>query len=113
MIFGLYAALIFPRAVVDFSAGADQELKQFEVPALHDKAQVQVAVNSGSALWRATIMDSSGNEVWRHDKLQGEQTTYTSEWLSLPSGQYNFTFGTLGIGGLQANVKITSKGGFW
>jgi hypothetical protein len=113
---GFYAALTFPRAVVDFSVsftvGADRELREFETPMLHNKLQVEITINSGSALWRASIADANGT-VWEHSAAQGDQTTYRSEWATLSSGRYNFTFGTIGIGELQANVKVTSKGGFW
>jgi hypothetical protein len=113
----LYSALTSLRAVVDFqvsfTVGADQEQKEFDIPLLHDKAQVEVAVISGAALWRATITDTNGNEIWSHSKAHGDSTTYESGWLALTSGHYNFTFGTLGIGNLDASVKVTSKGGFW
>jgi hypothetical protein len=114
---GIFLVLSFPRTATDFSVsfvvGADREEKVFEVPFWHDKVQIQVIVESGSALWRGRILDSAENEVWEHTKAQGEQTSYTSVWIDLPSGRYNFTFGTVGIGDLQANVKVTTKGGFW
>jgi hypothetical protein len=113
----LYAALPFPSAVVDFqvsfTAGIDREEKEFDVPVLQDKVLVEVAVTSGTALWRATIIDSDGSLVWEHTSLQGDSTTYQSGWIALPSGRYNFTFGTIGFGNLDASVKVTSKGGFW
>jgi hypothetical protein len=114
---GVYAALTFPRAVVDFqvsfTVGVDNEQREFEMPALHEKAQVEFALGSGSALWRASIINAEGTTIWEHTKAQGDQTIYQSEWLTLPSGRYNFTFGTIGLGELQANVKVTTKGGFW
>ena len=117
VIAGGYIALTLPKTTVDFdvafTVGADSKLQEFEVPLLHDKVQVEVAINSGSALWNAKIVDLTGKEIWSHSTAQGDQTTYRSEWLSLPSGQYNFTFGTLGLGELQANIKVSSKGGFW
>lgn len=113
----IYVILVFPRAATDFSVsftvGADREERVFEVPLLHDKVQVQVIVDSGTALWRARILDSDQNEVWEHTKAQGEQTSYTSDWIDLQSGRYNLIFGTVGIGDLQANVKVMTKGGFW
>jgi len=97
---GVYAALTFPRTVIDFdvifTVGADRELGEFEVPLLHGKVQLEVTVKSGSALWTTRIADSSGKEIWSHNAVQGDQTTYRSDWLSLPSGRYNFTFGTMG-----------------
>jgi hypothetical protein len=116
-IVGIYAVLVLPRAATDFSVsftvGADREEREFEVPLLHDKAQIQVIVDSGSALWRARILDSEQNEVWEHTKAQSEKTSYISDWIDLPSGRYNLVFGTIGIGDLQANVKVTTKGAFW
>ena len=117
LIAGLYSVLTFPRNLaeleVSFSIGAEEEQKEFELPILHDKTQVEVIISSGSALWGATIADVNGTKIWEHAKAQGDQTVYTSDWITLPSGSYNFTFGTIGLGGLQANVKVTSKGGFW
>lgn len=113
----LYAALTFPIDVIDFqvsfTAGLDREEKDFDVPILQNKALVQVSVTSGTALWRATILDANGSLVWEHPSLQGDSTTYQSGWIVLPSGHYNFTFRTIGFGNLDAGVKITSKGGFW
>lgn len=112
-----YGALTFPKTAIDFNVvftvGADRRLGEFEVPLLHDKVQVEVAIESGSALWTARITDSDGTEIWSHSTAQGGQTTYRSGWLSLPSGQYNFTFGTIGLGELEANMRVDSKGGFW
>jgi len=117
LIAGSYSALTFPRNLaeleVSFSIGAEEEQKEFELPILHDKTQVEVVISSGSALWSASITDANGTKIWEHAKAQGDQTVYTSDWITLPSGSYNFTFGTIGLGGLQANVKVTSKGGFW
>ena len=117
LIAGLYSTLTFPRNLaeleVSFSIGAEEEQKEFELPILHDKTQVEVVISSGSALWGASITDASGSKVWEYAKAQGDQTVYTSDWLTLPSGSYKFTFGTMGLGGLKASVKVTSKGGFW
>jgi len=33
--------------------------------------------------------------------------------VSLPRGSYNFTFGTVGVGALDATATVTSKGGVW
>ena len=113
----LYSALTFPRTVVDlqfsFAVGVDREVKEFDVPILQDKALAEVVVTTGTALWRASVTDANGTEVWSYSKAQGDSTTYQSGWIALQSGHYNFTFGTIGIGNLDANVKVTSKGGFW
>lgn len=113
----LYSALTFPRAVLDLqvslSVGVDVQAKEFDMPFLQDEVLVEVAVTTGTALWRASIIDASGSEIWSHSTAQGDSTTYQIGWIALPSGHYNFTFGTIGIGNLDANVKITSKGGFW
>jgi sucrose-6-phosphate hydrolase SacC (GH32 family) len=117
LIVGLYSALTFPRNLaemeISFSIGAEEEQKEFQLPIFHDKTQVEVVISSGSALWSASITDANGSKIWEHAKAQGDQTVYTSDWIALPSGSYNFTFGTIGLGGLQANFKVTSKGGFW
>ena len=111
-----YTALTFPRDVVSFpvafSIGLDRVQQVFDVPILNDKAQVTVAISSGSSLWSATIIDQNGNELWSHATAQGDQTTYHSAWIPLPSGRYNFTFATL-AGSLNAQISVTSKGGFW
>ncbi len=113
----LYSALTFPKTLVNlqvsFSIGADREVKEFAVPFFQDRVQVEVSVTTGAALWSASITDANGNEVWAHNKAQGDSTTYESEWIAIQSGSYNFTFGTIGIGNLEASAKVTSKSGFW
>lgn len=115
--FALVSVITFPRIAVDlqvsFAVGLDNEVKQFDIPILQDKAIMEVAITTGSALWRASITDVNGTEVWSHTKAQGDSTTYQSEWVPLQSGHYNLTFGTIGVGNLNANIKVTSKGGFW
>ena len=111
-----YFLVTYPRVLVDFTVsftiGADIKRVEFEVPFLHDLVRVEVYVQSGNALWNAKIL--SGDEVlWNHAASQGGQTTYSSEWIKLSSGRYNFTFATAGLGSLEAKVKLTSKGGFW
>ncbi len=117
LIASVYVALTLPKTVIDFNVafaiGAERKVEEFEVPLLQDKVQVEVIIGSGSALWNAKISDSNGKEVWSHSNAQGDQTSYRSSWLSLPSGRYNFTFGTIGFGELQANIRVASKGGFW
>ena len=44
---------------------------------------------------------------------KGGKTTYISEWIQIHSGHYNFTFATAGLGTLSAEIRVTSKGGFW
>jgi len=116
VVFAVFAALTFPRTVVSFSVaftiGADRKEKEFDLPLLHGLARVEVTVQSGTALWSAKI-ESRNEVVWSHSTSQGGQTTYTSEWIPLESGHYNFTFGTIGIGSLEGDIKVTTKGGFW
>jgi len=114
--FVIYAGVTYPRVTantqVSFTVGADKRTIAFEQPFLDDKAQIQVTIETGAALWQAQIL--KGNQIiWEHSAAQGEQQSYNSGWISLPSGNYNFTFGTIGIGSLDATATITSKGGFW
>ena len=114
--FAVYAGLTYPRTIVtvpvSFTAGVDSTRTTFDQPFLDDKVQVQVTVQSGAALWRARIL--SGDEViWEHAAAQGEQQSYNSGWIQLPSGNYNFTFGLIGGDSLDAEATVTSKGGFW
>ena len=113
----LYSALTFPTTSVNlqvsFSIGADREVEEFAVTFFQDKVQVEVSVTTGAAMWSASITDANGKEVWSHNKAQGDSTTYESEWIAIQSGSYNFTFGTIGFGNLEASAKVTSKGGFW
>jgi len=112
----LYLLLTFPKSVVSFpvsfTIGADVEHKEFSVPILHEWVQVEVVVNSGNLLWTAKILQQD-DVLWNHNAHQGDQTTYRSDWVRLQSGDYNFTFATAGIGSLDAEIKVTSKGGFW
>lgn len=114
--FATYAGITYPRILisipVSFSLGADSKTAQLDQPFLSDKVQVQVAIENGAALWRAQIL-SDTEVLWEHSAAQSEQQSYDSEWIQLPSGNYNFTFGTIGIGSLEAQVTVTSKGGFW
>ena len=113
---GVYAALTYPRIVVSFpvsfTVGADVENREFDMPLLHGWVQVEVAVISGTALWSAKIVCQDG-VVWSHAAHQAGQTVYRSGWIELPSGHYNFTLATAGLGSLEAEIKVTSKGGFW
>jgi len=114
--FAIYAGLTYPRATVNtqvsFTIGADKKTTAFAQPFLDDKVQIQVALNNGAAVWRAQIL--TGDEViWEHSAGQGESQSYSSGWIQLPTGSYNFTFGTIGIGSLNATAKVTCKGGFW
>jgi len=71
-----------------------------------------VTIQNGAALWRAQIL--SGDQViWEDTAAQGEQQSFSSGWIQLPSGSYTFTFGTIGAGSLDATATLTSKGGFW
>ncbi len=115
-VFAVYAAMTYPRGTVSipvsFGIGADSKTVTFDQPFLDDKAQVQVTVQNGAALWRAQIL-SGGQIIWEHSAAQGQQQSYSSGWLQLPSGNYSFTFGTIGVGSLEATATVTSKGGFW
>ena len=110
----LYAGLTYPRTIVtvpvSFTVGADVTSTQFDQPALNNRVQVQVSVESGLALWQARILD--GDQVmWEYATGQSGQQSYDSGWIYLPSGNYNFTFGA--IGALDAMVTVSTKGGFW
>jgi hypothetical protein len=113
---GIFMFLTYPRSVVNFpvsfTIGADVERRKFSVPILHEFIQVEVAVNSGNLLWTASILQHD-DILWSHAAHQGDQTTYQSGWIRLPSGDYNFTFATAGIGSLDAEIQVTSKGGLW
>lgn len=114
--FAVYAGVTYPATVVNtqisFTVGADTKTTPFVQSFLDDKVQVQVAIQNGAALWRAQIR--IGDQIiWEHAAAQGGQQTYNSGWIQLPSGNYNFTFGTIGVGSLQATATVTSKGGFW
>jgi hypothetical protein len=97
---------------VSFTIGADVKTTAFVQPFIDDKVQVEVTVQNGAALWQAQITSQS-NVIWEHSAGQGEQTSYSSGWLELPSGSYNFTFRTVGVGSLNAVAAVSSKGGFW
>ena len=113
---GILAVWTYPRTVlslpVSFTIGLETERREFSVPALQSLVQVQVVVSSGIALWEAKIL-SEDTELWSHRATQGEQTTYSSGWMQIASGNYNFTFATVGFGTLDAEITVSSKGGFW
>ncbi len=112
-----YFALTYPRVVFGTSVSfknvvGAQEKREFNVPFLDSHVQVQVAVSSGGAFWTAQIM--SGNQmIWSDTRPEGSRTTYSSDWIELSSGSYNFTFGILLGGFLNASINILSKGGYW
>lgn len=111
-----YLAATYPRVSaafsVSFTVGADVRRLEFEVPFLHNRVRVEVLVRNGNALWNAKILSGS-ESLWSHASSQSGQTTYISEWIKTPAGHYNFTFATVGIGSLEAEIKLTSKGGLW
>jgi hypothetical protein len=114
--FAIYAGATYPRTTVStqvsFTIGAESKTIAFDQPFLDDKAQVQVTIQNGAALWRAQIR--SGDQIiWEHAAAQGEQQSYNSGWIQLSSGNYKFTFGTIGVGSLDATATVMSKGGFW
>jgi hypothetical protein len=114
---GLYFGLTYPMQMVDvqvsLTAGVDSQTKQFQMPVLQDKAQVQVTVTSGTVLWSVRIVASNGSQVYSYTATTSAQTTYTSQWITLPQGTYNVTMQSAGIGSLSANMKVTTKGGIW
>jgi len=116
VIIGAYAVWTYPRAVVNFpvafTAGSDVIKQPFTVPTLDNQVQVTVTVQSGTAIWRASIL-TDNNTLWSHTATQGGMTTYSSGWMTLQPGNYNFSFGTIGIGGVNAQVTVTAKGGVW
>jgi hypothetical protein len=107
-----YLAVTYPRTIasttVSLTAGINSKNVEFDVPSLHERAQIEIKVQSGlGAVWSATI--SSGNNIlWNN---QGSEN-YLSDWIILPAGHYVFTFITLG-GALEAQVNIKTKGGIW
>ena len=115
-VFAVYAGLTYPRTVVtipvSFTVGADSTTVEFEQPILNDKIQVQVTVQNGLAGWRARILQDD-EIIWEDSAGQGEQQTYNSGWIQLPSASYNFTFGIVGVESLDAVATVSSKGGFW
>src|SRR5665647_446495 len=114
--FVIFSGVTYPRTTanipVSFTIGVDSKTATFDQPFLDDKVQVQVTVQNGAALWRAQIKNGE-QIIWEHSAAQGEQQSYSSGWIELASGSYNFTFGTIGIGSLDATATVTSKGGFW
>ena len=114
--FSVYSGETYPRSSVNlsvsFTVGADSKIIAFDQPFLDNNVQVQVTVHSGVALWQAQIT-SQGNVIWQHSAGQGEQTSYNSGWMDLQADNYNFTFKTVGVGSLNADITVTSKGGFW
>ncbi len=80
---------------------------------MHEEVQVEIAVTNGSSLWRTSITNANGDEIWSHGALQSEQTTFISEWISLPNAGYRITFSIIGVGSLEARLKVASKGGIW
>lgn len=116
IVFAVYVGLTYPRTVltipVSFTAGIDQKNATFDQSSLDSMVQVQVSVQNGAALWRAQILNGS-SVIWSHTASLGEQQSYNSGWIGLQSGQYNFTFGVIGGGSLDATATVSSKGGFW
>jgi len=116
IVFSVYAGATYPKDIitipVSFRIGADNSSNEFTQSSLNNKVQVTVSVTNGAALWRARILNGD-QVIWEHSASQGEQTSYSSGWMDLPSGQYNFTFGIIGAGSLDATVTLSSKGGFW
>ena len=113
-----YVAITFPHTIVNFpvafSVGPDQAKTEFEVPALNDKVQVHVTLSGNSTSWGAAVETAEGVELWAYrGPSQANQTIYYSAWTTISSGRYNFTFSYIGRESLNAEISITSKGGFW
>jgi hypothetical protein len=111
-----YSALTYPKTdatiSVSFGIGAESKTVEFDLPTLHDQAQIEVRITSGTALWNAKLF--SGNQtVWTHAASQGVQTAYASEWVNISPGHYKLVFSTIGFGSLVGEVKVTTKGGPW
>jgi hypothetical protein len=113
---GIYAVATYPRTIlsstVSFTAGFDFKREEFDVPFLHSWAQLKIDVVSGTTLWLARIQ-SGNTTVLNYGAGHMGQFTYTSDWIQVDSGRYNLTMVAVGFGSLEANVKVTSKGGFW
>ena len=111
-----FMALTYPRTVisfpVSFSFGADTEERELNIPLFHGSVQVEVVVNDGTSLWNAKIVRQD-EILWSYSTHQGGQTTYKSGWIELPTGNYNFTYATAGLGSLDAEIKVVTKGVFW
>jgi len=110
-----YCLFTYPRIVLGFPikvSGATKTEREFDIPWGHQYLQVEIVIREGRTLWSAKI--TFGNEtVWDGSgaTLQTGQTTYTSSWVTVASGHYKFTIGTLGS--FDGDVKISTKGGFW
>lgn len=102
-------AMRFP---VSFSIGADLKEMAFDVPILLGWVRVEVVVDSGTSVLTANIMEHD-NVVWTYSTRQGDQTTYTSGWITVLSGHYNFTYATVGLGSLEGKITVTTIGGVW
>jgi len=115
-IFAIYGSLTYPQTLfktnVSFAVGTDSKTIIFNQPIYDDKTQVQVTIQNGAVLWRAQILNGT-QIVWEHSAAQVEQQSFDSGWISLPSGNYTFTFGTVGVGSLDATATVSAKGGFW
>ena len=113
---GAHLAFTYPRVInrfsVSFTAGVEVERREFGVPIFNDWVQVEVVVSNGTSLWNVKLL-SQDEVLWGYRTAQGSQTTYKSEWIGLSSGDYNLTFAAAGIGSLEAEIKVISKGGFW
>jgi len=111
-----YMTITYPRVIVSFpvsfTVGAYVKRVEFGVPFLHNWIKLEVFVSSGTALWTAKILRKD-TALWSHTSSQSDQTTYSSEWIKISGGRYNFTFATAGIGPLEAEIRLISKGGFW
>lgn len=110
-----YFALTYPRVILGISAsfiGGTRQEREFNVPFLDSRVQVQVTLISGVTGWDAQILKE--HEVIKEfSRPQGSQTTYFSDWIDLSPGNYNLTFTALGLFNVTAQINVLSKGGFW
>lgn len=113
---GIYAIVTYPRTILSFTVSftivVDFEREEFDVPFLYSWVQLKIDVLSGTTLWLAGIQ-SGNTTVLNYGSAPLGQFTYSSDWIRLDSGRYNLTMVAVGFGSLEADVTVTSKGGFW
>ncbi|MDQ1280841.1 MAG: hypothetical protein QG670_2104 [Thermoproteota archaeon] len=108
-----YAVVTYTRTVasstVALTAGITSKNVEFDVPPLHEKAQIEIKVQTSlGAVWSATLLSGNNTILWN----QQGSGNYLSDWIKLSTEHYVLTFLTLG-GALEAQVNIRTKGGIW